>query len=76
MSWPDLLNLIAEEAGGKVAAKIADRARKEMGGMRLTISVKPVITKKIIDATAPGKPKEAARILGVHQATIYRRLIR
>ena len=76
MSWPDLLNLIAEEAGGSVAAKIEDRARKEMGGVRLTISVKPVITKQIIDATAPGKPKEAARILGVHQSTIYRRLVR
>ncbi len=76
MSWPDLLNLIAQEAGNQVAAKIENRARKEMGGVRLTISVKPVITMQKIDAVAPGKPKEAAKILGVHQSTIYRRLIR
>ena len=76
MSWGQLLDLIAEEAGNDMAERIEDRARRELGGLRITISVKKHVTKKIIDRVAPGKPKEAAKRLGVHPATIYRRLIR
>lgn len=76
MSWTDLLALISDEVGVAAAARIEARARKEMGGIRLTISVKPIVTREVIDAIAPGRPREAARILGVHPATAYRALRR
>jgi DNA invertase Pin-like site-specific DNA recombinase len=76
MSWSALLDMIAEEVGAAAAARIEARARKEMGGIRLTIGVKPIVTRDVIDAIAPGRPKEAAKALGVHQTTIYRALRR
>lgn len=76
MSWSDLLRLITEEVGSDAALRIEERARQEMGGTRLTISVTPVVTPDKINRTAPGKPREAAKRIGVHYSTVYRRLIR
>lgn len=76
MSWPDLLELIAAEVGKDAAAKIEARARREMGGMRITISVKPIVTSAVVEAIAPGRPRVAAKLLGVHATTVYRALRR
>ena len=76
MSWSALLALIVEEAGPELAARIEARARREMGGMRLTVMQKPALTVAQIDAVAPGRPKEAAKAFGVHPVTIYRALKR
>ncbi len=76
MTWGALLDLIADEVGREAANRIEDRARRELGGLRVTISVRKHITKQTINEVAPGKPKEAAKRLGVHPSTIYRRLIR
>ena len=76
MSWVDLLALIAEEAGAEIAARIETRASRELGGLRITIAKRVPITVQQIDSVAPGKPKEAARALGVHPRTIYRVLQR
>lgn len=76
MSWPALLDLIADEVGREVATRIERRAREEFGGLRITIAKRPVITPTDIDAAAPGRPKEAAKLLGVHHSTIYRTLQR
>lgn len=76
MSWHDLLELIAAEVGKDAAAKIEARARLEMGGMRITINVKPVVTSAVVEAIAPGRPRVAAKVLGVHPTTVYRALRR
>ena len=75
MSWAALLTLIAEEVGQDAADRIEQRARKELAGVRLTIAARPTVTQKKIDAD-PGKPREAAKRIGVHYSTVYRRLIR
>lgn len=71
-----MLELIAEEAGAQVAARIEARARVVFGGMRFTVSKRKAVTPELIDAIAPGKPKEAAKALGVHPTTVYRVLQR
>lgn len=76
MSWQALLDLIATEVGREAAARIEQRARETMGGERLTISKRRILTVQLIVETAPGKPAEAAKALGVHPSTIYRRLSR
>ena len=76
MSWTDLVVLITDEVGDDAAARIEERARREMGGTRLTISRKPVVTNAKIDRAGPGKPRQAAKRIGVHYSTVYRRLIR
>lgn len=76
MSWAALLEIIRREAGDELMARIEARARQEMGGTRITIGKKPLITQSRIDAVSPGKPKEAAKQLGVHYSTIYRALNR
>lgn len=76
MSWRALLELIAEEVGREAAGRIEDRARAEFGGTRITIAKRQAVTVQHIDAVAPGRPKEAARALGVHVSTIYRGLRR
>jgi transcriptional regulator of acetoin/glycerol metabolism len=76
MSWCELLEMIEDEVGRVAASRIEERARHEFGGMRIHISKRQIITLDKIDEVAPGKPKEAARALGVHPTTIYRTLQR
>lgn len=76
MTWLTLLDIISEEVGQEAAAKIEERARREMGGERITIKKRRQITLELINETAPGKPKEAARKLGVSHSTVYRALRR
>ena len=76
MTWVALVELIAQEVGEDVAARIEDRARAELGGERITILKRKIITQQRIDAAAAGKPKEAAKKLGVHYSTIYRTINR
>lgn len=76
MSWSALIEIIADIAGDALAAKVESRARKELGGARITVLKRKIITKERIDAAAAGKPKEAAKKLGVHYSTVYRTLNR
>lgn len=80
MTWSALLELIAEEVGAELAARIEERARLTMGGERITILKRRPLTAELVDTVAPGAPCEAAKKLGVHKATVYRvirrRLIR
>ncbi len=75
MSWADLLTLITEEVGQDAADRIEQRARKELAGVRLTIAARPTVTQPKLDQS-PGKPRQAAKRIGVHPSTVYRRLIR
>lgn len=72
MSWRALLELIAEEVGQAQALRIEQRARQELGGVRLTIAKRVPITSARIDEIAPGNAKKAAQKLGVHHSTVYR----
>lgn len=74
MSWAELLALIERECGAEIAAHIEESARIRMGGERITIGKRRPLTLAIIEAAAPGQPKKAAEKLGVHAATVYRRL--
>lgn len=76
MSWAALLEIIKDECGNDLALRIEQRARSELGGVRLTVSVRPVITREIVSEAAPGDPQKAARKLGIHRATAYRALKR
>lgn len=76
MSWKILIDLIIEEVGQDAAMRIENRARVELGGLRVTVAKRRPITVETIDAVAPGRPKEAAKALGVHPRTIYRVLQR
>ena len=73
MSWPALLSLIADELGQEAADRIEVKAREQMGGVRLTIATRVVVTKGKIGCQ---NPKEAAKRLKIHPSTVYRRLIR
>lgn len=72
--WQRLLKIIREEIGGDAAVRIETRARKEMAGQRITISARPTITSDLVENAAPGRPREAARQLGIHPSTAYRAL--
>jgi hypothetical protein len=76
MSWPDLMRLIRDEVGDEAASRIEERARFELGGLRITVLKRKEITSHDIDRVAPGRPKEAARKLQVSVATVYRTLRR
>jgi DNA invertase Pin-like site-specific DNA recombinase len=76
MSWADLISLIRDEVGAEAASRIEDRARFELGGLRITVLKRKLITREHIDAVAPGRPREAARKLDVSVATVYRTLRR
>ena len=76
MSWAALLELIVDEVGHDIAARIESRARSEMGGERLTITKRQLLTPQAIDAVAPGQPTLAAKKLKVHRSTVYRALAR
>lgn len=74
--WIDLLTIVREEAGDEIAAKIEKRARNTMGGERLTVLRRmPSIPEEVHNA-APGRPRTAARKLGIHPTTAYRALKR
>lgn len=75
-AWADVLRIIAEEAGDDVAVRIEERVRVEFGGLRITISKRPQITAELVHAAAPGRPRVAARKLGIHPSTAYRVLKR
>lgn len=76
MSWALLINLIADELGTDAAARIEARARHELGGVRITVCARQGLTREQVDSAAPGRPQEAARVLGVHPVTVYRLLRR
>ena len=72
MSWQQILDIIYDEADKDVAERIEKRAREEMGGQRITISKRIVLTKMMIEQISPGKPQQAADKFGVHHSTVYR----
>lgn len=76
MSWRLLLDLIADELGPSAAQRIEARARRDMAGVRLTISLRSPLDPREVEALAPGRPREAAKLLGVHPSTAYRALRR
>ena len=76
MSWAALLDLIRAEAGPDLAARIERRLVAELRGVRITVGARQAITQEDVDRVAPGRPKEAAAILGVSVVTAYRALRR
>ena len=76
MSWGAVLGIIADTEGAEVARRIDGAVRAELRGVRLTIPARDPVTVEQINAVAPGKPKQAAAALGVHQSTVYRVLQR
>ena len=76
MSWAALLKIIRDEAGDDCADRIEARARRDLAGMRVTVCAREALTADQVHAAAPGRPQEAARILGVHVVTAYRALHR
>lgn len=75
-AWKDLLRIIVEEVGRDDADRIEARACAELGGLRLTIGKRSSITAADVHKVAPGRPREAARILGIHPSTAYRAIRR
>lgn len=71
-----LLELIAEELGPVAAQRVESRALRDMAGVRLTISLRSPLDAREIETVAPGRPREAAKLLGVHPSTVYRALRR
>jgi hypothetical protein len=72
MSWVALLDLIRAEAGEDLAARIEARCRRELAGVRITVCARVPLNGQDVHAVAPGKPQEAAKILGVDVSTAYR----
>jgi hypothetical protein len=73
MNWALLLELIADELGPEAAIRVDGRARAELAGLRLQILPRPVLTPDHLALTNQARPKEAAKWLGAHVSTIYRR---
>jgi hypothetical protein len=76
MTWTALLEIIRSEGGRDLADRIEARCRRELAGVRLTVCARVPLNAQDIDAAAPGRPQEAARILGVSVVTAYRALHR
>ncbi|MCP5009408.1 MAG: hypothetical protein GY942_05460 [Aestuariibacter sp.] len=76
MKWSDVINLIASEVGDEIAVKIEESIRMRFSGARVTINKRPILTAEKIYKTAPGKPRLAAKKLGIHPSTAYRALRR
>jgi hypothetical protein len=74
MSWAALIDLITRELGENIAGRIDRLARMELRGVRITVPSRVPISRERIEATAPGRPQEAAKLLEVHPATVYRAL--
>ena len=76
MNWPRLLEIIEEEAGKDACCKIEKRARLEMGGKRIMVysQRQRTVTGQDVHDAAPGRPRIAAKKLGIHEDTAYRKL--
>jgi hypothetical protein len=72
MTWQALVEIITAESGADTASRIVARAKLELEGVRLTVCARSPLTREQVEAAAPGRPREAARILGVHPETVYR----
>ena len=81
MSWTALLDLIAAELGAEVAERVRLRAEREFPSLRVTVPT--VYPRPPTDAEIQRVLREcnwcvdlAAKKLGMHRATLYRRLDR
>lgn len=74
MSWALLLDLIAEEAGIDAAARVERRALSRLRGVRITVGARRPLKADDIERVAPGRPREAARKLGISPSSAYRLL--
>jgi transcriptional regulator of acetoin/glycerol metabolism len=72
MTWATIVDLIRDEAGHDLGERIIRRLVMELRGTRITVGARCALTAAAVDAAAPGKPKEAARRLGVDVSTVYR----
>lgn len=76
MSWRDLVEILTDDLGPNVAARVESRICHELGGRRLTVGKRTRITAEDVEAAAPGNPAKAAKVLGIHRSTAYRALQR
>jgi transcriptional regulator of acetoin/glycerol metabolism len=76
VSWSGILDLIAAELGPIAAARIEQLVRDRYAGERIYITARRPVDPADIAAAAPGRPREAARRLGIHPSTAYRALRR
>jgi hypothetical protein len=76
MSWSALMEIISREAGSDLAKVIDRLARAELGGARIYVPARALITAQAAHEAAPFHPREAARVLQVHPTTVYRALRR
>ncbi len=76
MNWPRLLEIIEEESGKEACLKIEKRARLEMGGKRIMVysQRQRTVTGQDVHDAAPGRPRIAAKKLGINEVTAYRKL--
>lgn len=74
MTWQALMRIVADVGGPGVAATVCERAKLELQGVRVTVGARAPISRAAVDAVAPGRPREAARALGVSVRTVYRAL--
>jgi hypothetical protein len=74
MSWTAIIEVLREELSATGAALVDRIIRKQFGGERIYIPSRQAITPAEAYLAAPDQPKEAAKILDVHPATIYRLL--
>lgn len=79
MSWTAFLDLIAAESGPEMAARIRERAERELPGLRFTIPRRPSAT--VTDEELRRALREnrwnvdaTAALLGLSRSAIYRRL--
>ena len=76
MSWSELMAILVEAVGQASADRVASLLRARLGGCRVTVPTRRHVTPREVEQAAPGKPREAARRLGVHPSTVYRLLKR
>lgn len=74
MSWPALLRLISDELGAAAAERVERRAKMELWGVRITVGARDPVSREEVERASPGRPREAARKLGISPATAYRAL--
>lgn len=76
MSWHDVLEVAVEILGEDAAADFEAACADRLAGSHCYIPQRKRLTRSDVDAVSPGRPKEAARQLGVHQSTVYRAIHR
>lgn len=77
MSWCELLSIIKAESPPEAAAKIEQRLLHELAGIRVAIPTKARLTDGDIQKALRENGynvEKAAKALGVHSRTVYRRL--